>query len=297
MRSEPAAASARPRHAHATSNESQPPPRQPRASAASPRPRAHGLRTGSTAYAAPVATTGKASNSSRRTAPPETAVPTAQGSTSRTIFVERQVALQEGDAVDIDGDGNVDPDWVVDTLPYQYIANLLYASLDLDEDRVLRTEATLRDLSTGLVYSSIVEVRLPLGTITCPGQPNSTGAAATLHAEGSLLTTANDFSLRATQLPVGTFGYFLNSPNAGFLPAAGGSQGDLCLGAPIGRFVASAGMADPDGILGLAVDVGALPRPMGVTAVQPGETWFFQCWYRDANQSSNFTSGLQVTFR
>ena len=44
------------------------------------------------------------------------------------------------------------------------------------------------------------------------------------------------------------------------------------------------------GEVSFTVDVTALPRPGGTHAVQPGETWYFQCWFRDRNP--NRTSDL-----
>ena len=41
-----------------------------------------------------------------------------------------------------------------------------------------------------------------------------------------------------------------------------------------------------------------MPTPVGAQAVLPGDTWHFQCWYRDANPgvTSNFSDGLSITF-
>ena len=80
---------------------------------------------------------------------------------------------------------------------------------------------------------------------------------------------------------------FLNPP---------GSQGVICLSGNIGRFNAPSqiiqGPSDS-----IQVDLTAIPvNP--TTAVQPGETWNFQCWYRDNNPgpTSNFTDAVSVTF-
>ena len=50
------------------------------------------------------------------------------------------------------------------------------------------------------------------------------------------------------------------------------------------------------GALHLKVDLTQLP-PLG-HAVQPGETWNFQAWFRDKNptSTSNFTDGLSILF-
>ena len=37
------------------------------------------------------------------------------------------------------------------------------------------------------------------------------------------------------------------------------------------------------------------PTPTAFVAIQPGETWNFQAWYRDSG-SNNFTDGLSIGF-
>ena len=44
------------------------------------------------------------------------------------------------------------------------------------------------------------------------------------------------------------------------------------------------------------LDLGAIPTPTAFVAVQPGETWNFQAWYRDSGQT-NFTDGLEILFQ
>ena len=75
-----------------------------------------------------------------------------------------------------------------------------------------------------------------------------------------------------------------------------GSQGILCLlGSKIHRYAGAVANTGPGGAFGLAIDLAAIP---GHGAVLSGETWNFQCWFRDSNPSptSNFTDGISVTF-
>ena len=45
----------------------------------------------------------------------------------------------------------------------------------------------------------------------------------------------------------------------------------------------------------LAIDLDAVPvNPP--TAVLAGDVWHFQCWSRDAGNTSNFTDAVRVTF-
>ncbi|MCP3918169.1 MAG: hypothetical protein GY711_21680 [bacterium] len=78
------------------------------------------------------------------------------------------------------------------------------------------------------------------------------------------------------------------------MPTPGGSAGNLCLGSPFGRFDRSHEVFDSGriGCVPLRLNLSSLP---GALAVQPGERWHFQCWYRDGS-SSNFTDAVLVGF-
>ena len=77
-----------------------------------------------------------------------------------------------------------------------------------------------------------------LGSVDCaPAPPNSTGQGGTLSAWGSPYVQQNLLELRANSLPSNQFGYLLASQSPGFVAMPGGSQGNLCLGGSIARFV------------------------------------------------------------
>lgn len=149
---------------------------------------------------------------------------------------------------------------------------------------------------------SILRSRTPtLGGTLCYGNPNSTGFFGGLSASGSTSVAANDFHLNAGGLPQGAFGMFANGATDGFLvPPA--SSGLLCIGGGIGRFNRPGEIqaASPLGTVTLDVDLLDLPRPNGVVAVQPGDSWAFQFWYRDVTPTgaptSNLTSAVLVWF-
>ncbi len=140
-----------------------------------------------------------------------------------------------------------------------------------------------------------------VGTTTCAGVPNSTGAAATLTTIGSDELFLNQLELRARGLPAQATTLFLTSASQGSLPNAGGGQGTLCLGQNIGRFngpgqVQSSGAG---GIATLQLDLTAHPTATGIVSIQVGETWHFQAWYRDSSggaATSNLSSARSVTF-
>ncbi len=129
----------------------------------------------------------------------------------------------------------------------------------------------------------------------CDTASNSTGGPALAGASGSLVVADNALLLSVSHLPTNEFGYFLCSDSTTFVPGFSGSQGNLCLGAPIVRF---AGDVVSSGIYGdVTLDPDLSDLPMG-TVFQPGETWYFQFWFRDKNpgQTSNTSNGIAVTF-
>ncbi len=140
-----------------------------------------------------------------------------------------------------------------------------------------------------------------VGTEYCgPAVVNSSGAAARMFATGSPVAQADDLVLHAEQLAPNAFSYFLASRTAGFVANPGGSQGNLCLAGAIGRRVGGQILASgPAGQVSIRADLTALPQPNGSVPALAGETWRFQCWFRDAVQgaaTSNFSTGLEVLF-
>ena len=113
---------------------------------------------------------------------------------------------------------------------------------------------------------------------------------------GSAVLAANDLELVATQLPPGSFGFFIGSRSQTFIGMPGGSQGNLCVGGTVSRFAAQVFSAGPLGRGTAAIDLTAIPLPNGAVSASPGETWNFQAWYRDANPNvtSNFTDAIAV---
>ncbi|MCP3920932.1 MAG: hypothetical protein GY711_35840 [bacterium] len=137
----------------------------------------------------------------------------------------------------------------------------------------------------------------PLGSSYCAASMNSGGESARIEAFGCTdLTASGELTLSADRLPEGQFGYFLAGQTQGvFQPP--GSQGLLCISGNIGRFNLSGEIIQ--GSTGtLQVDLSTIPvNPP--TAVLPGDTWHFQCWFRDNNPgpTSNFTDAVSVTFQ
>lgn len=139
----------------------------------------------------------------------------------------------------------------------------------------------------------------PIGSSYCgPANLNSSGQAALLTAFGSDAVVNNSVRLDASQMATNQFGFFLNSTSPGFvLPP--GSQGNLCLSGGIGRYNKDIMNSGAAGEFSLQLDLTDTPTPGGPVAIQPGETWYFQAWFRDNNPgpTSNFTDGVSIAFQ
>lgn len=133
-----------------------------------------------------------------------------------------------------------------------------------------------------------------------PAQANSTGRPARLQVFGSDQATVDPLVLGVTCLPPSTFGYLLVSQTTGFVPFAGGSQGHLCLGGGIGRMNGPGEVlqSSPFGRFERSIDKQSIPQPGGPVAIQSGQTWHFQAWYRDQNpgSTSNFSDAVSIQF-
>jgi len=138
------------------------------------------------------------------------------------------------------------------------------------------------------------------GSNYCVAAVNSTGSAAAISGTGSASIASNDLTLVASQLPLGSFAFFITSQTQDLVVQAGGSQGTLCLGGAIGRGVGGAIVSSgATGVVSVQVDALAQPTPTGPVAILAGETWNFHCWYRDSvggAATSNFSDGYTVTF-
>lgn len=140
-----------------------------------------------------------------------------------------------------------------------------------------------------------------LGVTYCMAANNSTGTFATMSAFGSSVASVNNVTITASNVPNNQFGIFVVSDTTGFVPGVGGtSNGNLCLGGGIGRYsnpgeIVSSGSA---GEFSFTIDTSAIRRPANSVPALPGQTWFFQAWFRDGvGLGSNFTEGLGITFQ
>ncbi|MFT5198582.1 MAG: hypothetical protein ACI87O_001240, partial [Planctomycetota bacterium] len=156
-------------------------------------------------------------------------------------------------------------------------------------------EAAIDDLRTSEIDCSGGSM-----TIYCsPNISNSTGMSAMISGQGSTTASDNNLTLMAAQLPSGKLAYFLAATGQGLIASPPGSMGNLCLGGSLARLNAPTQLrfTDPTGIITLPLDLTNMPTNPA-QPVLAGETWYFQCWYRDIVlvNTSNFTDGLQVQF-
>lgn len=152
-------------------------------------------------------------------------------------------------------------------------------------------------LSTGAAY---FYTREELTEVYCgPANLNSLGLSGLIDSAGCPTLAIDDLRLSAHQIPPHRVGMFLLSRERDFKPFSNGSQGNLCLGGVIGRFSDQVGDSGPAGELELVVNLLDLPIIGGGYSAERGETWNFQCWYRDSNPAptSNYTNAIAVSIR
>jgi len=199
--------------------------------------------------------------------------------------------------IDVDNGAGVISFYFDNTLTFQGdFANTFQGFVSLGTADVFTSVSGTSDVFT--LYDNLVVNEVlpgPIGTNYCgPAIPNSTGVAGVMSANGSLNVSANDVTLTASQLPVAQFGYFITSQTQGFFQP-GGSNGFVCLGSGIGRYNQPQNVGQGPSF-SIQVDLTSMPVNPPL-AVQPGETWNFQAWYRDLGNTNNFTDGLSLTFQ
>jgi hypothetical protein len=170
-------------------------------------------------------------------------------------------------------------------LPPGQIAHLLL-------DATISSLDTITDISVAVVANGTPGCGFDS---YCPANVNSSGSPATLSVSGSTDVTAADLTFDCVDLPSNQFGMFLMSRTQDFVPLFGGSQGNLCLGAPRIRFGKDILNSGPAGAVQFSPDFANLPQG---TVFEAGSTWNFQFWFRDRNPmaTSNTSNGVEVVF-
>jgi len=172
------------------------------------------------------------------------------------------------------------------------------AVADLDGNGSPDLASTRRQTAGVAVFRN--DASAPIGVNYCTAAPNSSGQAATMSASGSAFLAQNDLTLSVAQMPAGVFGMLVVSRTEAFVPGAGGSQGNLCLGGTIGRYDGAIFLSGAAGQGSLAVDLTQIPQGSTLETAVVGDVWRFQCWFRDVAagaQTSNYSDGFAVTVR
>ncbi len=136
-----------------------------------------------------------------------------------------------------------------------------------------------------------------VGINYCVSQVNSSGMPASIAAVGSDLVSDNELELTVSNLPLNEFGYFLVGESQGLILNPGGSAGNLCLSGALGRFN-HASLIGNSGVSGgfmVDVDISRIPTNPAQSVIA-GQSWRFQCWYRDG-LGSNFSDAVSIDFQ
>jgi len=226
---------------------------------------------------------------------------------SGNLLVPRQAGNQ--DIVEVDASGAV-------VAEYEVLQSLgigaVFAAYELDDGNLLLSaDGGLFVVDPALTQATVVldDVRgrlvtegpgAPVGTPFCPVVPNTTGRGGVLAATGSSRASDNVLRLSAHDLPEVSSVLYLVSPIQDFVPGAGGSQGNLCLASPTGRYVTQVDWTSSVGFSEQRFDLTRIPQANTLVAASAGETWHWQAWYRDTvggAPTSNFTNGVRVTLQ
>lgn len=137
------------------------------------------------------------------------------------------------------------------------------------------------------------------GSNYCSTNPNSTGVPTEIRARGTGSLVQDDITLEMTSMPNFSFGFFITSQTQGFVMNPAGSQGNLCLGGAIGRYVGPGQIQNSGstGMIALPITWSNIPQPTMSVSASIGQTWNFQGWHRDSvmgTATSNFSNGVSV---
>ncbi len=214
------------------------------------------------------------------------------------FFNSSQEVARESDPVDLDGNGILDDGVFIDSFGDD--------DLFLNDDRELFAVVTLKDAAGDRLGQALVrfEIRPEVGEAYCDAVPNSLGLSASLGAFGSNSISQNQLVLVAAEMPPYAYGLFIVGRQRDLVLGFAGSDGSLCVKDTVARFLDPGDVmpADAAGRATLEVDLNAIPLPLsaGVVSAMPGDTFTFQCWYRDLHgtgtNTSNLTNAVEITF-
>ena len=215
------------------------------------------------------------------------------------LWVNGALLAQEGQAVDWDGDGIVDPDYVVtgffglDSLGLTSDDRVFFiAGVDhFGTQLAALFEVTYNEDFTSFCFGDDTLVPCPCGNTAGPGEgcANSAGTGSKLSAIGTADTGADTIQLVSVGNPANVPGVFFQaSLPAGPPPVLG--DGLLCIFGNIQRLQ----VRFNDGA-GQAISTVALGAAGGAS---PGDVLYYQYWYRDpagpCGTGSNLSNAIRV---
>jgi hypothetical protein len=221
------------------------------------------------------------------------------------VFGPQQVvsntAMSARSVVAADVDGDADADIISASRDDDKIAwyETFLCAEDCDGDGQCDGIAIIGDPSLDWNGDGVLDTCSP--ATYCSSTPNSgSSGGALIAASGSPRVSDDSFTLIATGCAPLQFSYFVMSQSQAFVPGFGGSQGNLCVGAPIVRLnIPNTGQVDLTDAVGTRSYSVAWDDVPAAATIAPGETWNFQLWFRDTNPTvtSNTSNGIQVMFR
>lgn len=154
-------------------------------------------------------------------------------------------------------------------------------------------DSALYDLNVKIGEASISEV-------ICLGTPNSVGDGARVCTTGSDVAADDDITFEVSALPPNTVGYFVVSQDVFVIVNPGGSSGTLCIASVnLGRYVGDILSTGATGAVSFSPSVTSIPLS-GVGPAMAGDSFNFQCWYRDTDDmgmpTSDFTDAVSIEF-
>jgi hypothetical protein len=130
------------------------------------------------------------------------------------------------------------------------------------------------------------------------GCVNSTGQGANLGACGSSSVALDELMLEASRLPPNASGLIFTGTAQSQVPMGAGFRVVANVGGPLHRFGVQS--ADVNGVLRRGPGMVAQSYGFSTGPFQPGDTWNFQCWYRDPSfacvRKTNLSNGVEVLF-
>lgn len=177
-------------------------------------------------------------------------------------------------------------------------ASVFRAAVDLDGNGV-EDVCQIQSFEDDVDGDGLLDIIESPGSRYCsPNVPTSLGYPATILLQGSEFVAENRLVVTMLGVPTGSYGLMIAGRLPGFFPAAGINDGNLCIAGGVARRPGrthSYWFAGFDNVIHQEFDTSYSPWGQQYPLL-PGETWFFQGWFRD-NGASNMTDAMRIFFQ